>query len=433
MNIPFAPTEGSLHAQQYDSLFWSMFGFSLLIVVLVGTLLVVFSIRFRSGSDAPRHQTSTLHRRELEIGWTSATVILALFFFWWTASKGLVEQRLPEDALEVHVEAKQWMWKARHPGGQRELNALHVPAGQPVIVYLNSQDVIHSFYVPAFRVKQDVVPGRTSALWFTPSEPGTYRLMCAEYCGTAHSRMQGDIVVMEPEDYSRWLASRPEGDTLVAEGRALYTDGGVLGLPRAERGGARARRWTGSTGARCRCRTAGWSWPTTPTCTNSILLPKRDVVAGYRADHARFRPHALGRRDRRPRRLHPQPRQPDGRDPMTDFPEARARMSLAASFLGDGHTVRSWLLTTDHKRVAILYFASVTAFFIIGGAAATLMRLELATPAGRPGGRRTPTTGSSRCTASSWSGSSWCRRCRRRWATSSCRWPSARATWRSRS
>ena len=280
MNIPFAPPEGSLHAQQYDALFWSMFGFSLLIVVLVASLILVFSVRFRSGSGAPRHQTGSLHRREFEIGWTAATVLLALFFFWWTASKGLVEQRLPEEALEIHVEAKQWMWKARHPGGQRELNALHLPAGQPVIVYLNSQDVIHSFYVPAFRIKQDVVPGRTSALWFEPTEPGTYRLMCAEYCGTAHSRMTGEIVVMEPKAYADWLASRPEGDTLVAEGRALFTTVGCSGC-HAPNSAVHAPSLAGLYGRDVPLSDGRMVTADDVYIHDSIALPKRDVVAGY--------------------------------------------------------------------------------------------------------------------------------------------------------
>lgn len=278
--IRLAPDAASVQAETFDSLFWLISALAVAVVVLVASLIVVFAIRFRSGSRAPRHRVSSLHSHEFEIGWTGAVGFLALFLFWWTASHGLRQTEMPQDAIEIHVEAKQWMWKARHPGGQRELNALHVPAGQPVVVYLNSQDVIHSFFVPAFRIKQDVVPGRTEVIWFEPTTPGSYRLLCAEFCGTAHSRMGGEIVVMEPEDYARWLEARPEGDTLAAEGRALFTSVGCSGChapasavhapPLADLYGRQVPLSDG------RIVTADAAY-----LRDSILLPARDVAAGY--------------------------------------------------------------------------------------------------------------------------------------------------------
>ncbi len=276
--LPDARTASS-YASQIDNDFLLMTIFSTLIVLLVGGLVLVFSIRYRSGSAAPRHQIPRLLGREVEIGWTAATVFLALFFFWWISS-GSGTSIVPKDALEVHVEAKQWMWKTRQPNGVRELNALHVPAGQPVVVYLNSQDVIHSFFVPALRMKQDVVPGRTELLQFTADKPGTYDLLCAEYCGTDHSVMRGRIVVQSREDYARWLDSRPAGDTLAAEGRALFTTVGCSGC-HAESAAVHAPDLHGLYGRPVRLTDGRTIVADDAYLRNSILMPRRDIVVGF--------------------------------------------------------------------------------------------------------------------------------------------------------
>ena len=280
MNIPLAPADASVQAASFDTLFLVLVVLSLLIVALVGMLILVFAIRFRSGSSAPRHRVPRLFSREIEIGWTAATAFVALFLFWFAAGTTLHQIKIPANAMEVHVEAKQWMWKTRQPNGVRELNALHVPTGQPVALYLNSQDVIHSFFVPAFRIKQDVVPGRTSTAWFEATKPGIYRLMCAEYCGTDHSGMRGEIVVMAPEDYARWLEAQPQGDTLAAEGRALFTAAGCSGC-HAEASAVHAPRLAGIFGRDVPLADGRIVVADEAYLTDSILLPKRDVVAGY--------------------------------------------------------------------------------------------------------------------------------------------------------
>jgi cytochrome c oxidase subunit 2 len=276
MSLP----EASEYAAHVDHLFLVLVIFSLLVVLLVGMLILVFSIRYRSGSRAPRQQMPRMLSREFEIGWTAASAFLALSFFWWLSSGGVKAITVPADALEVHVEAKQWMWKTRQANGLREIDALHVPAGQPVVVYLNSQDVIHSFYVPALRLKRDVVPGRTEVLRFKADRTGSYPLLCAEYCGTDHSVMRGTVVVMRPEDYARWLDSRPQGQTLAAEGEALFVAAGCAGC-HAPGSKVHAPDLHGLYGMPVPLQDGRIVTADDAYIRDSILLPRRDLAAGY--------------------------------------------------------------------------------------------------------------------------------------------------------
>jgi cytochrome c oxidase subunit 2 len=145
-----------------------------------------------------------------------------MVMFLWGAALYVTNSTPPPGALEIYVVGKQWMWKIQHPEGQREINELHLPIGQPVKLIMASQDVIHSFYVPAFRVKQDVIPGRFSTMWFQPTRTGTYHLFCAEYCGNQHSGMVGRVVVMEPADYQTWLSGEVAGETMISAGEKLF-------------------------------------------------------------------------------------------------------------------------------------------------------------------------------------------------------------------
>lgn len=271
----------STQAQSFDRLFLGLSIFSVLIVILVASLLIGFSIRFRSGSKAARHNVPGLHRREIEIGWIAATAFAALFFFWWATSLNLQFQKPPDGAIEIHINAKQWMWKASHENGARELGTLHVPVGQPVKLYMESQDVIHSFFVPAFRLKQDVVPGRTTITWFNTTEPGTYELLCAEYCGTGHSRMRGEVVVMTPDDFARWLEERSESGTLVAAGRDLFTAAGCSGC-HAPASAVHAPDLNGLYGREVPLADGRTVTADTAYLRDSILLPRRDIAAGYK-------------------------------------------------------------------------------------------------------------------------------------------------------
>ena len=280
MEALFSPGAASANTEGFDTLFVALSLLSVAVVVLIGLLIVVFCVRFRKGSDVPRHRVPTLHAREFEIGWTVATAFVAIFIFWWAASYGITNDEVPADALEIHVEAKQWMWKTQHPSGAREINALHVPRGHPVVLRMSSQDVIHSFYVPAFRLKQDVVPGRISTLWFEPTQTGTYPIECAEFCGTDHARMLGEVIVMEPELYAEWSAAQPEADTLARQGAALFTAQGCSGChdPRSR---IHAPPLEGIYGRPVALADGRTVLADEAYIRDSILMPRRDVVAGY--------------------------------------------------------------------------------------------------------------------------------------------------------
>ncbi|SLN65523.1 Cytochrome c oxidase subunit 2 precursor [Roseivivax jejudonensis] len=280
MNWSITPAQASTQAVAFDQLFWTMVGFSLCVVTLVGLLIFVFSLRFRARTGVPRKTVATLESRRVEIFWTAATAFFAIFFFWYTSTVSLDAVEAPPDAMEYHVEAKQWMWKTRHPSGVREINAMHVPTGRPVTVFLNSQDVIHSFYVPAFRIKKDVVPGRTSTVWFEATEPGTYPLFCTEYCGTNHAVMTGEVTVMEPAAYARWLETRAEGETLAAEGARLFTSAGCSGC-HAEASDVHAPPLTGLFGRDIPLEDGRTVTADAAYIRDAILLPERDVAAGY--------------------------------------------------------------------------------------------------------------------------------------------------------
>ncbi|HEX5282448.1 MAG TPA: cytochrome c oxidase subunit II [Micropepsaceae bacterium] len=221
--------EASRGAAEVDTDFLILLLISLLILTLVVTLVLVFAIRYRRGSPAKRGLLPSFMSHEFEIGWTAATAFLFIFIFWWLVAPPRLAGSPQTPALQIQIYAKQWMWKVEHPNGAREINTLHLPLNTPVHLVMTSQDVIHSFYVPAFRVKHDVLPERVSVLDFYPTQTGTFHLFCAEYCGTDHSQMTGDIIVMRPEDYAHWREVQPQSDTLAAEGEALFHSLGCSG------------------------------------------------------------------------------------------------------------------------------------------------------------------------------------------------------------
>jgi cytochrome c oxidase subunit II len=282
MNQAFTlwPATASEQAARVDSIFTGLLVISGAILLLVAALLLLFCARYRRGSAAPRGHLPEFIRRDVEIGWTAATLFLALFLFWWAASTQIHAGTPPADALEIHVAAKQWMWKTRHPSGAREINALHVPRGQAVRLVMTSQDVIHSFFVPAFRLKHDVVPGRLNQVWFRATTDGEFRLFCAEFCGTDHAVMGGMVTVMEPEDYARWAAAQPQEEDLAGEGAALFTALGCSGCHVGSRA-VHAPRLNGVYGRVVHLSDGRTVRADPAYIRDSILQPTRDVVAGY--------------------------------------------------------------------------------------------------------------------------------------------------------
>lgn len=273
-------TEASRHAAGVDHIFIGLTVLSALIVLLVFGLVIGFAVRYRRGSKARRGRLPRFLRNEVELGWTAATLFLFLFIFWWAASSQLSALMPPPHALEIHVVAKQWMWKAQQPSGIREINELHVPEHKPVKLVMTSEDVIHSLFLPALRIKQDVLPGRDTYLWFTADKSGTFKLMCAEFCGTEHSRMTGSIVVMAPAAYAQWVAAQPGTIGLAQQGEALFRSFGCSGC-HAPASAVHAPDLHGLYGRRVhltdgRTVTAGEAY-----LRDSILQPKRAVTAGY--------------------------------------------------------------------------------------------------------------------------------------------------------
>lgn len=283
---PFAvaPPVASEQAARTDQIFHLLLWFSGAIVLLVVTLIAVFTIRYHRGSRAPRGNLPQLMTREFEIGWTSATIFLALFIFWWTASIGVAELVPPTKALEIHVVAKQWMWKTQHPEGAGEINALHVPIDTAVKLIMTSQDVIHSFFVPAFRMKKDVLPGRTTQTWFKATQLGHFPLLCAEYCGTQHSGMTGEIVVMTRSDYTSWVAAQPRGEDPAAIGAAVFQAQGCAachGETPTAGGARRGPRLEGLYGTTVTLADGRQRVADEAYLRDSILHPRQDVVAGF--------------------------------------------------------------------------------------------------------------------------------------------------------
>jgi cytochrome c oxidase subunit 2 len=204
--LGLAPEQASTMAARVDHFYLFMIAVSAFFAVLIAVTIVAFTIRYRR---TERHVTGAKVEGSLllESIWTAVPFAIAMCMFAWSASLYLAFARPPDDAIEIFVVGKQWMWKIQHMEGRREINELHVPVGQPVKLTMTSEDVIHSFYIPAFRVKADTVPGRYTTLWFQATKPGSYHLFCAEYCGTEHSGMIGTVVAMEPSDYQQWLSA----------------------------------------------------------------------------------------------------------------------------------------------------------------------------------------------------------------------------------
>jgi cytochrome c oxidase subunit 2 len=222
MNTEFTllPEQASTMAPRVDGLFWFITGVCAFFTVLIAILLITFAVRYRRRSE-DFFPTPVVGSRQLELAWSIGPLILLLVMFVWGATIYLDVFRPPDDCLEIYVIGKQWMWQLQHPGGQREINKLHIPVGRPVKLIMTSEDVLHDFYVPAFRVKMDAVPGRYTSTWFEATKTGTYHLYCALYCGTDHSRMIGEVVVMEPSEYEHWLSERADL-SLALQGRQLF-------------------------------------------------------------------------------------------------------------------------------------------------------------------------------------------------------------------
>ena len=221
--IPLFPEQASTFAAKVDALYFFIVAVSAFFTLAVSAAVLVFAIKYRrkhAGEVGAQIEGSL----PLELTWSIIPTIISMVMFIWGAKLFYEMRRPPAEAMQIYAVGKQWMWKFQHIGGQREINELHVPAGQPIRVLVTSEDVLHDLYVPAFRTKIDAIPGRYSALWFEATKPGRYNIFCAEYCGTKHSGMTGTVVVMEPALYQAWLGGGGAEGTMAERGAKLFQD-----------------------------------------------------------------------------------------------------------------------------------------------------------------------------------------------------------------
>ncbi|HWO42745.1 MAG TPA: cytochrome c oxidase subunit II [Candidatus Eisenbacteria bacterium] len=289
------PEQASTIAPRVDALYFYLVAISVFFSALIFTLVIYFAVKYRRRSENEPPPPLIPDSLALEIIWIVIPLALALIAFFWGARVYYAMARPPDDALEVFVVGRQWMWKFQHPDGQREINELHVPRGRPVKLTLASEDVIHSFFVPAFRVKHDVIPGIYTTVWFEATKTGSFHLFCAEYCGTQHSGMIGRVVVLEPDQYEAWLGGLTAGPPATAalgkpadaatgspaaRGQQLFQSLGCEVCHQMERQGI-GPVLTGLFGTKVRLQSGETVTADENYIRESILNPQAKITAGF--------------------------------------------------------------------------------------------------------------------------------------------------------
>ena len=271
------PEQASTTAVHLDHLTYYLLAVATIFSVLIFALVFYFAIKYRRRTNHER-PVEIEGALPLEILWSVIPFLLMMVMFGWGASIFFEMSRPPDDAMNIYVVGKQWMWKAQHLEGRREINELHVPLGRPVKLTMTSEDVIHSFFMPAFRVKFDVLPGKYTTAWFNPTKPGKYHLFCAEFCGTLHSGMIGWVYVMEPAEYEKWLSG--ETESLAASGQQLFQFLACANCHRTDKPG-RCPNLEGLFGKPVQLTTGETVKADEDYVRESILNPGAKVVAGY--------------------------------------------------------------------------------------------------------------------------------------------------------
>jgi cytochrome c oxidase subunit 2 len=277
-NFAVFPPEASRIAPQMDALYFFIVLVSLIGLTIVVLLVASFSILYNKERHpvAVQIEGSTL----LEATWTIIPLGLFLMMFVWGAIIYFRVFTPPPNAMNIYVVGKQWMWKAEHEGGQHEINSLHVPLGRPVQLTMISQDVFHSLSIPAFRIKREVIPGRYTTVWFEATKVGTYHLFCTQYCGTNHSQMVGDVVVLSPEDYKAWLATSTSGMSLAQDGERLFASLSCAACHNT-RPDARGPSLAGVYGAKLTLATGQTITADDAYLREAILNPSQHITQGY--------------------------------------------------------------------------------------------------------------------------------------------------------
>lgn len=275
------PTAASAYALAVDYLIWSFTAVILLLTVPIFGTLIIFAIRYHHSRADIDRKHAELRSAPFELSWIAVPFVVTMGFFVWGTVLFFRLHSPPDGALEINAIGRQWMWKFQHPGGQAEINTLHVPMGEPVRVTAVSQDVMHALYVPALRIKTDVLPGRTHQIWFEADRPGVYRLLCTEFCGTEHSKMGGYIEIMPQAEYQAWLERSGTDLSLAAAGEGLFRSYGCSGCHDVQ-AARRAPSLAGVYGNVVPLDDGSTVIADERYIRDSILLPRSQVAAGYR-------------------------------------------------------------------------------------------------------------------------------------------------------
>jgi cytochrome c oxidase subunit 2 len=278
--IPFIPDSASTLSSDVDALYFYISGVTVFFTLLISGVIIYFVIRYRRRNpyEIPRPIEGSM---KLETLWSVVPLLIAMTFFVWGAKLYFEQYRPAQNAVEIYVVGKQWMWKFQHSTGQREINELHVPVGRKVKLIMTTEDVVHDLYFPAFRIKMDVVPGKYTTQWFEATKPGRYHFFCAEYCGMNHSGMRGYIEVMEPTEYENWLSGNAGQSSPAAAGRGLYESLGCASCHGANAEGGRGPALIGLYGSKVTLSNGPMATADEGYLRESILNPQAKIVSGF--------------------------------------------------------------------------------------------------------------------------------------------------------
>ena len=287
--FPLIPEQASTMALSVDTLTIFLLIVTAFFSLLIAGLIVFFAVKYRPSNKTVNREGAPDSHLLLEIIWTGIPLAIVIVIFFWGTGVFYQLRTMPADAVQMHVIGKQWMWKIQHPEGQREINALHIPVNKAIQLTMISEDVIHDFSIPAFRVKQDVLPGRYTKLWFQATKVGRYHIFCDQYCGTLHASMIGEVVVMEPKDYAAWISkgafptesgASSAQPTPASAGEELFTKMGCSSC-HIGTGEGRAPSLVGLYGKKVVLSNKQTVTADDEYLRESILKPAAKVVAGY--------------------------------------------------------------------------------------------------------------------------------------------------------
>ena len=274
------PESASTLSGDVDALYFYIWGVTLFFTLLISVVVIFFVIRYRRRNpfEIPRPIEGS---HKLETLWSVIPLLIAMSIFFWGAKVYFNQYRPPKNAIEVYVVGKQWMWKFQHATGQREINELHVPVGRKIKLIMATEDVIHDVFVPAFRIKADVVPGRYTTEWFEATKPGRYHFFCAEYCGMNHSGMGGYVVVMEPTEFENWLSGNANQMSAAAAGQQMFESLGCASCHGANAEGGRGPALLGVYGNNVVLNNGQSVKADEAYVRESVLNPQAKIVTGF--------------------------------------------------------------------------------------------------------------------------------------------------------